>query len=192
MRAVRLFIIECRQTHEEKIGSIFIEKRFSNQEKAIQYYPIMAVPEKWQEIAEVGDTLVVHFNLVTFLKNGKEVQLSPYNIVEDLYRVPEDMLHFVIKKNGEIKFFKDDCLVDGSITRDDVILTSGIILPDLRKETKKKDSMLEGVITAKSDKLDYVEVGDRVSMSPYSDYTIKMPDGKEKWFVSANSLLLKV
>lgn len=192
MRATREFIIEATQTHEDKSeGGILLLHRFENQSKVIQYHKIVAVPEKYKHMAEVGDTLICHFNVIVYDRKDGVVKKSPYIIEGDLFRVPNNMIHFVIKKSGQIMFFEDDCLIEGKFTKDDIVRDSGIIMPDLRKDNEKKNGLMEGTVFAKCEAMHDVEVGAHVGLSKYSDYSIKLPDGSTKWFVNEASVLFE-
>jgi co-chaperonin GroES (HSP10) len=189
MKAIRYFLIDAKTTHKEKDGSIIMLRRFENQDKALQYHKIVAVPKKYQDKIDVGDTLVCHFNIVVFQrKDGVETK-SNYCVQGDLFRVPIDMCHFVIKKDGSYVFFNDDCLIAPEGNSTETIRKSGIIMPDLRTETAKKDTMLKGRVYAKSEEMTDVDVGELVGMSKYSDYAIELPDGEIKWFVNYSSVL---
>lgn len=189
MKAVRYFLIKADKTHKDKEGSIEVLHRFENQSKAISYHKILAVPKKYQHMVEEGDMMIHHFNVMTYARKDGVVTPSPYKVDGDLYRVPINMVHFVIRKNGEYVFFSDDCLVTPKGNSTETVRASGIIMPDLRTDTEKKDTNLYGEIFAKCKEMTDVEVGDRVCMSKYSDYDIELPNGETKWFVNRDSVL---
>jgi len=193
MRAIRDFIIEADKTHEDKSeGGIILLHQFENQAKVIQHHKILAVPKKYQHIASTGDILVHHFNVITYDRKDRKVTKSKYWIKDNLFVCKPDMSHFVIKQNGDIKFLHNHCICEGSITKDDIIRDSGIIMPDLRNETIKKNSLLNATIWAKCDSMVDVEIGDEVVLNKYADYEITFPDGVKRWFVDEANVLYKV
>ena len=191
MKGVKNFVVEATSTHIEKSGSIHLLKRFENQGKANQFHKVVAVPKKYADIVEVGDTLCVHFNILVFdRKHGNETP-SPNYLKDNLYWIPEGLAHFVMKPDGEIKFLQDKCLVDGTIGKEEITTDGGIILPDVRPDNVKKREMMTGTIVAKSEAMWDVEIGDRVGLAKFSDYTLVFPDGTEKWLVDYSSVLFK-
>ena len=192
MRSAKYIIVEAKVTHKEKEGSIILQTRFENQNKALQFFPVVAVPDKYKGIIEVGDTACVHFNVVVFdSRNGVNLK-GKYFVKDSMYIVPDDMLHFVIKKDGEIVFFEDNCIIEqGKIGRDEITTAAGIILPDVRAKIEKKHDLMEGVVYAKSAHMHDVEIGDKVRLADHSDYEIEFPDGEIRWFVQYKDVLYK-
>ena len=137
-------------------------------------------------------TIIKGPNVVVFdRRNGVNLK-GRYFIKDSMYIVPDDMLHFVIKKDGEIIFFEDDCIIEkGKIGRDEVVTKSGIILPDVRDRIEKKHDLMEGVVYAKSAHMHDVEIGDMVRLADHSDYEIEFPDGEVRWFVQYKDVLYK-
>ena len=191
MRGVRHFVVDATKTHHDREGSIELLARFQNQEKANQFHKIVAVPEKYKDVAEEGDTLCIHFNVVVFDRRNGVEKKSPNHLQDNLYWVPDNMAHFVMKEDGTINFLQEKCLVEGKIGREEEVRPSGIILPDVRPDNKKKADTMNGVLYAKCDSMWDVEVGDKVCLEPYSDYTLKFPDGTERWLVDYSSVLYK-
>lgn len=191
MRSLRDFIVKAESTHDEKEGSIYILERFENQGKVKQFHEVVAVPPSHRGIVNVGDTLCIHFNALTYDRKNGVVTDSQYHIKDNLFRVQTAMAHFVLKDDGQVVFLHDQCLCKGSITKKDVTLDSGIIIPDVREETKKKDSLIDATLLAKNPNMEDVEVGDRVCLAQYSDYEIKFPDGTKKWLVNYKDVLFK-
>jgi hypothetical protein len=191
MKSVNYLIIKAEVTHKEQEGSIILQTRFENQGKAKQFFPIVAVPERLKGQAEVGDMLCVHFNIVVFDRRNGVNKKGKYYIKDDMYIVPDDMAHFILREDGSIKFFEDDCLIDGILGNDEVVLDSGIVLPDVRESIQKKQDLMRGTVYAKSDAMHDVEIGDKVRLSDHSDYEIEFPDGTKRWFVNYNSMLYK-
>jgi co-chaperonin GroES (HSP10) len=189
MRSTRYIIIEAEETHKKKDGSIEILERFENQEKVNQFQKVVSVPKRFEGKFEEGDTICIHFNVLRYERKNGVKTMSPNYIRDNFYYIPDHQAHFVIKKDGSLFFFKQDCLIEGRIGREEVITSFGIILPDLRKENEKKADIMDGIIYAKGDDMDDVEVGDKVCMNKYSDYSIVFPDGKTRWLVGYNSLL---
>ncbi len=191
MKAVTHFIIKTKKTHKDKVGSIHLLERFENQGKAIQYHELLAVPERHKDIAEVGDVLVCHFNVVVFDRKNGVSKKGRYFIQDNMYWVQDDMAHFVIRKNGDINFLHEQCLVEGQIGKDEEVTEGGIILIDARSDAEKKHDTMKGTVIAKAETIEDVEVGDLIGLSDHSDYEIEMPDGTVKWLVDYHSMLFK-
>jgi co-chaperonin GroES (HSP10) len=191
MKAARYFVVKATQTHKEREGSIHILSRFENQDKVKQFHKVVAVPKKYQDVVDVGDTLCLHFNIIVYSKKDGVIKQGQYHFQDNLFWIPSDMAHFAIKPDGRYVFFHDDCIVTPKGNSTETVRASGIIMPDLRTETQKKDTNLYGEIFQKSEDMADVEIGDSVCMSKYSDYAIEFPDGETRWFVNRDSVLYK-
>lgn len=191
MKSSRYFIIEAEQTHKDKEGSIYVLERFENQQKVRQFQKIVSVPERHKGLAEVGDLLCIHFNVLRYERKNGVKTLSPNHLIDDLYYVPDNMAHFILKADGTVSFLKNDCIVEGRIGKEEEITKSGIILPDNRHVMAKKADIMDGYIWSKSDKATDIEIGDKVCMEKYSDYEIEFPDGERRWLVPYESIMFK-
>jgi len=188
MRAVKHFLIEAKDTHKEKTkGGLILVTNFENQDKANQVYKIHSVPNKFKDVANKGDLLLVHFNVVVFeLNNGKRVP-SNNHVMGDIYHVPYNMLHAVLDPvTYEVKhLFEEWNVIDPIIDNEDKKTETGIIFELKKTEFKLKQDFMYGRVI----KANAVESGKKVMLTEYSDYSVEFPNGETYWLVMDSQIL---
>jgi hypothetical protein len=191
MKSPNFFIIEAKETHKTQEGSIMIDINFENQTKVKQFHPIIAVPNRFKDIVDVGDMLCIHFNSLRFEKDQNNITKTKNHIKDDYYAIPPSEAHFVIKKDGSYVFFQKECIIEGKLGEEDRITDAGLHLVDTRNEFDKKKDLLKGVVWKTNSDIPDIEEGDRVVLSPHSDYQIEFPDGVVRWLVRYSYMLYK-
>lgn len=190
MRAVKRLLIEAENPHVDKIGSIYLDPKFDNALKAKQVFPIVDAPRRYDGLWEKGDSALIHFNIVVFtLKDGKKIS-SHYNFYEDVYWVPNNMLHAIIKKDGEINMLDGWILIKPIKKSTEKVLDSGIILVTTDKN-KIKHSTMRGVVYKTNEKWSAVPVGAEVLLTDHSDYSVTI-NNEEFWLVKDGQILAPV
>ena len=185
------FIISCPETHEKNVNGIILLEKFDNAQKTKQISEIVSVPEGMQDIAEVGDKLLHHFNITTFtLKDGKKID-SNYKIDEQHYFVPLDMSHAVIKKDGTVIMLNEWNIVT-PIKKKEEVSASGIVISLNNDELKNSAMIMRGSMVHINDELsDELVPNDEVMLSKYSDYSFKNEEGETKWLVENRQILCR-
>lgn len=192
MRSVKHFVIEAKETHKTKEGSLHVDIHFENQGKVRQFQPIVSAPKKYEHLVDEGDLLCIHFNVLRFERDHLGKRMSRNFIQGDFYSVPPTEAHFILKKDGSIVFITQrDCIIEGVLGKEEEVTKAGIILPDLRNDYDKKKDLMNGTVYAKPDSITDLEVGDRVCMDKHSDYQIEFPDGKVRWLSPYRNMLFK-
>ena len=190
MKAKKYLLIEAENPFEDKIGSIYLDPRFDTQEKSKQVFPIVDVPDKFKKHFEKGDRAIIHFNIVSFqIRDGKKVP-SHYNFVDDVYFVPENMWHGIVKKDGSFVMLDGWILIDPIKKPLEEVLDSGIILVKTDK-MKIKHELMRGTIVKSCENSTAIADGEEVLLTNHSDYSV-MIDGKEYWLVKDHQIVADI
>lgn len=188
IRAVNHFLIEAKDTHKKKEGSIILIERFENQNKANQVFPVHSVSmvSDFSQNVEEGDNLIIHFNIVVhdYDQNGSKKR-SKYYIKDDIFYVPENMIHGVIRKDGEIRMNEEWNLILPIKKEEEEKTSSGIITKLNNDKQKMKKDIMYGYIVASN----RVPVGTKVVLDNHSDYEITVPNLGDHWLVKDNMIL---
>lgn len=187
MKGLRYLIIEAKNPFNDKVGSIYLDSRFETSEKAKQVFDVVTPPRKHRHLVKKGDRALIHFNIVVFMIQDGERIPSHYNFIDDLYNVPENMIHAYIKKNGDIIMVDEWILIKPIKTKTEEVLDSGIILLTMDKN-KVKHSTMRGVVYKTSKEWSVVPEGEEVILANHSDYSVFIDD-EEFWLVKDQQIL---
>lgn len=184
MRAFNELLIECKDTHETEKGKIKLITRLDNAGLAKQVYPVHSIPDRYKDRVNPGDSLIVHFNVVVKDYTNKVETPSQYLIKDDIYHVPENMIHGVISKDGKITMW-DDCHLVIPIKRPEKVTASGIVVELNNNTSKMKKQIMYGYIKVS----ETIAAGSKIILSNYSDYEINIPGHDTLWLVQSSSII---
>ena len=184
MRAFNELLIECKDTHVTEKGSIQLITRLDNSALAKQVFPVHSIPKKYEDRVKPGDQLIVHFNVVVKDYTNEVETPSNYHIKDDIYRVPENMIHGVMREDGSITMW-DNCHLVIPIKRPEKKTDSGIIYELNNNTSKMKKQIMYGYIKVS----ETIDVGSKIILSNYSDYEISIPGHDMLWLVQDSSII---
>lgn len=179
---------------KESKGGIVLLEQFETAEKTKQYGEVVAVNKFFEDKVDKGDTIIFHFNAVRFDldKEGKRIK-SKNHIQDDIYWIPNSMIHFVIKKDTGEKVMLNRWNLLYPVEKEEEVTESGIIINLNNDKRLNRREFMNGVVEVPNDYYNqHLKKDDKVVLKPFADYSILMPDGEERWLVENNTILAKV
>jgi co-chaperonin GroES (HSP10) len=191
MRPLYDFFVKLEKPFEEefKVGSLTLAKdmRFDDFEGRISYAEIVAVPEKFGTLAEIGDLLVFHHHI--------NQEKDKYRVAGDVVRVSYDPENYqgqayaAISPSGELKMLGNWIFLRALEDKvEEVSAKSGLFLGYQKVEAKQEAEVYcEGIGTAELG----LKTGDLVGYSKNSDYRVRLPNGDEVFRMKPDDILYK-
>ena len=193
MRAVKKMLVEVKNPFvEETKGGIILLEKMETTQKAVQYGTVVGVPKQFKDKVDVGDILVFHFNIVVFSigKQGEKIP-SGYYLKDDIYSVPDDMVHLVIKPDGRMIMLGEWNLIT-PIEKEEEVTESGIIVALNNNKAENRKEEMKGVIECPNEYFgDSLKKGDIVVLGTFADYEVTLPDDRVMWMVYNRTILGK-
>lgn len=181
MRSITEFFIKLPKAFNDEVElgdtTIYIDPKWNEFENRKMEAEIVAVPEKYDTGAKVGDTLYFHHH-VLIAGDGKRQRVE-----DDVYFVKYDPNNshatqayaYKSKDTGEVYLLSEWILLDPEEQPDEEVTESGIIT-----ELKKPDYNQFGYVLYDSPVVQELGLkkGDKVMIMKHADYRMKV-DGKE-------------
>lgn len=190
MKPLYDFIVHIpnRFKNEYTVGNLKLERdhRWDEFKDRISYGEIKATPEKFDTIAEIGDTLVFHHHV--------NQQPDKYGMGDDHYMVtyqPNEMACQAIaciKADGEVHMLSDWIFLDApEAKKQEKSTDSGLFLGIAEEDTinDRAEVYCEGAGTQELG----IRKGDKVVFTDGADYRIVLPNGDNVFRMRPMNLL---
>jgi co-chaperonin GroES (HSP10) len=188
MRSLSKFIVHLpnRFKNTIKVGDkeIYLENKFNEFEHRIMEAEIVAVPEKSNTGASVGDTLYFHHHVVLgdgqYLDKANDLYIVHYNEAEPLL---SQSYAYKRKSDGEVILLQDWVFLK-PVEQERYIKSSVLYLDHINDEHNK-----EGEVAFDSEALAELGLykGDRVYFMKNADYEMEI-DGEKYWRMNTSFL----
>lgn len=180
MKAIYDFFVRLPEAFNDelKVGdtTLYIDPKWNEFENRKMEAEIVAVPEKYDTGAKVGDTLYFHHH-VLIAGNGKRqrVQDDIYYVKYNPNNSQSTQAYAYKNKDGDVQLLSEWIFLDPEDQPDEEVTESGIIT-----ELKKPDFNQFGYVIYDSPAVKELglNAGDKVMIMKHADYRMKV-DGKE-------------
>jgi co-chaperonin GroES (HSP10) len=180
MKAIYDFLVRLPEAFndEVKVGdtTLYIDPKWNEFENRKMEAEIVAVPEKYDTGAKVGDTLYFHHH-VLIAGNGKRqrVQDDIYYVKYNPNNSQSTQAYAYKNKDGDVQLLSEWIFLDPEDQPDEAVTESGIIT-----ELKKPEYNQFGYVVYDSPVVRDLglKAGDKVMIMKHADYRMKV-DGKE-------------
>ena len=180
MKAIYDFLVRLPEAFndEVKVGdtTLYIDPKWNEFENRKMEAEIVAVPEKYDTGAKVGDTLYFHHH-VLIAGNGKRqrVQDDIYYVKYNPNNSQSTQAYAYKNKDGDVQLLSEWIFLDPEDQPDEAVTESGIIT-----EIKKPEYNQFGYVVYDSPIVRDLglKAGDKVMIMKHADYRMKV-DGKE-------------